>query len=385
VQHTGSSIDPDIRALLFAFAKDVTNVTLRLWSRIAAAVGLFVAVQSAVPAGAAWSAFTSIGTSNVFSDPSCAADGNGTAVCAALGSGSTPIVARFNGTSWSGWTHLSGVITAAPSCAAVLTGEVICASRNTDLQLIAYLWNGKTWSASLAVATGLDSAPSCAALSGGKAVCAGRSYEDGIVSAVYSGKSWAASSWSNPAVVVDAVYGPVECTPDDVGDAICAYLSLGSTTKVREFTTAWSTAINIAGFATKPATCTDAGVGGKAACFTTSTDGALYGQQFLGGTFTAAHWTGWGSIGGSINTFSCAQDGQKAALVNYACGAVALTNDAFYTNEFNGSGWSGWEQVGTTTFIGSPSCFALNTTTKPGRIMCAATTVSNIAVTTTGP
>ncbi len=364
--------------------KDAINVTLRLCSRIAAAVGLFVAVQSAAPAGAAWSAFTSIGTSNVFSDPSCAADGNGTAVCAALGSGSTPIVARFNGTSWSGWTHLSGTITVAPSCAAVITGEVICASRNTDLQLIAYLWNGKTWSASLAVATGLDSAPSCAALSGGKALCAGRSYEDGIVSAVYSGKSWTASSWTNPAVVVDAVYGPVECTPDDVGNAICAYLATGSTTKVREFETAWSAAINIAGLATTPATCTDAGVGGKAACFAIS-EGGVYGQQFLGGSFTAAKWTGWGSIGGAGSSVSCAQYGQKAALVNFACGAVSLTDDRLYTNEYNGSGWSGWVALGTATFIGTPSCFALNRTTTPGRIMCALTTVANTAVATVGP
>jgi len=265
----------------------------------------------------------------------------------------------------------------------VLAGEVICGSRSADLQLVAYLWNGKVWSAPLVVASGLVSAPSCAALSSGKAVCAARSSLDGIVSAVYSGKSWAASSWSVPAVVSDTVYGPVECTPDEAGHAVCAYLALGSTTKVREFGTAWSAAINIAGFATSPATCTDAGVGGKIACFAIS-EGGVYGQQFVGGSFTAANWTGWGSIGGTASSVSCAQYGQEAGLVNYACGAVSLTDDRFYTNEFTGS-WSGWVPLGTATFIGTPSCFALNHLTKPGRVMCALTTVGNAAVATIGP
>jgi hypothetical protein len=358
----------------------------RFWSRTAVAFLLVAVLQGARPALAAWSGYTAIGSGAVTSDISCAADGNGTGVCAALGSGGTLLVAHYNGTAWSGWTTETLALTSPPSCAEVIAGEVICASRNVTNEMVAYLWNGKTWTSPLAVAAGLFSGPSCAATASGKAVCAARSTSGEIVTAVYSGASWAAASWTRPALVSDAVYGPVKCTTDDVGQAICAYLTLGNATKVREFATSWSSAIDINGEVTaQPTTCTDAGVGGKAACFAIGTDTAVNGQLFVGGTFTAAHWTGWGSFNGSASSFSCAQYGQKAAVVNYACGAVSESNSGFYTNEYNGSSWAGWTQVGTMTFIGSPSCFALNRTVTPGRIMCALVTPANLAVTTIGP
>jgi hypothetical protein len=252
--------------------------------------------------------------------------------------------------------------------------------------MVAYLWSGGTWSAPLTVQSNLASGPSCSALSSGKAVCAARSTVGGILSAVYSGGTWATSSWTSPAVLTDVPYSPVNCTPDDAGHAICAYLTNASVTLVREFGTSWSGAINLGGAATNPPTCSAAGVGGKAACFATGTESALYGSTFAGGSFISSNWTAYGSLGGLVHSFSCTQNGQKAALSHYVCGAIALSPESnLYTNEYNGSAWAGWTQRGTTTFIGTPACFPLNTTITPGKVMCVLTNSTNKAVSITGP
>ena len=351
-------------------------------------LGIVLAVTVALPfakkANAAWGGFVPIGPDVLVSDPACAADGNGTAVCAALGSGSTMMVARFNGSTWGGWTHFSGVLTTSPSCATIAAGRVVCASRNAGLQMVAYLFSGGTWTAPLVVQNDLTSAPSCAALASGKAICAARSGSGGIVSAVYGGSGWTSGSWTSAPFVSEALYSGIQCTTDTVGHAICAYLSRGSATTVREFGTAWSGGLNIGGTATRPPSCTEAGVGGKVACFATGTNSELFGQAFAGGSFTAANWGGYRAIGGLVNAFSCTQDGQKAGLVRYVCGVTALTDSGFYTSEYDGTFWSAFAARGG-TFIGAPNCFALNRSVTPGRVMCVLTTNATKAVSIVGP
>lgn len=353
--------------------------------RLALALAMVLGLRFAPSAEAAWSGFASLAGDIVTSDISCAPDGAGTAVCAALGTSGTMMVARYNGSSWGAWTHLTTVLAGAPSCTPIRTGQVICAARTANLQMAAYLWNGSTWSGSLTVQSGLLSDPSCAALSGGKAVCAAGGNPTGIIAAVYSGTGWSSTSWTKPSAVSDSLFSGIRCAPDDVGHAICAYLSKNSTTTVREFTTSWSAAINIGGTASNPPICTDTGVGGKVACFATGTDSGLYAATFKGGSFVASGWSSYGGFGGLVGSYSCTQDGQKAGVVKYVCGVVGLTTSGLFTNEYDGSNWGGWTARGTSAFIRTPSCIALNTTVTPGKVMCVLVSSGNKALSITGP
>lgn len=352
---------------------------------MAAVVVLLATAWLASPAQAAWGSFVSMGPGAVLSDASCAADGVGTAVCAAIGAKSALMVNRFNGSAWSGWTTLTGVVTSVPSCSAAGAGKVVCAARTTNLAMVVWLWSGSTWSAPLTVGGGLATAPSCAPLSAGQVLCAARATSSKIVAEKFSGGTWAAASWTKIAPVDFAVYSPVNCAPDDLGHAICAWVSPQSQVSVREFSgSAWSAALVLGGRATNPPICTDGGVGGKAACFATGTDSALWGNAFAGGAFTLANWGGWGSIGGLVSGYGCSEDGLHAGVLQYACGIVGLTDNGFWTNEYISGSWGSWVAHGG-SFVGNPACFALNTSVSPGRVMCVLSTSTSLGVSVVGP
>jgi len=217
-------------------------------------------------------------------------------------------------------------------------------------------------------------------------LCAGRGPTGDLVSEAYNGGTWSAASWKKVGATASTVYSPLGCAPDDLGNAICAWLTTGSAVAAREFNgSRWSAEVNTGGTASNPPVCTDAGVTGQLACFATGTDSALFGNPFAGGKFVAAGWGGWGSIGGLVHGYGCAEFGRRAGLVNYACGVTGLPTSGFYTNEYNGSSWGNFVQQGTHTYIGSPSCFALNKTVTPGRVMCVVTEESGRSVSIVGP
>jgi len=131
--------------------------------------------------------------------------------------------------------------------------------------------------------------------------------------------------------------------------------------------------------------CTEAGVSGAVGCFGVAYDSIMYLNEFKGGTFFDAGWSGWSSSGGLVHGIGCAEFGRNAAQVNYACGVAALNDSGFWTNEYNGSSWGSWVQQGTATFIGNPSCVALNTTVTPGQVMCVMLQENGTAVSIVGP
>lgn len=123
---------------------------------------------------------------------------------------------------------------------------------------------------------------------------------------------------------------------------------------------------------------------GTAVCAATGTDTALYRTPFLGGAFALANWVPYGFMGGLIGGFGCSQSGQHAGLAHYDCGVIAVSNNGFWTNDYNGISWSGWLSLGG-LFVGRPNCLALNATVTPGVVMSALVTSASLGVSVTGP
>ncbi len=69
------------------------------------------------------------------------------------------------------------------------------------------------------------------------------------------------------------------------------------------------------------------------------------------------NWSGYEGLGGAVDDNASCTSQSTGELV---CGAIAVTDAAFYANLYNGSFWTGWETVGGSG-VGSPSCAALGT------------------------
>ncbi len=365
----------------------------RWWLPLVALLALVAAPPFAVPARAAWGSYVSVGKALLESDPSCATESPGVAFCAAVGPGGKLMFARNIAYTWTPWTSAADVVTSAPSCTSAGQGFVVCAARSASLELIAYLDASGTVSPGVTAKVIIGSAPGCAPVSGGAGVlCAARSPSGELVGALYNGSgTWASTSWTVIKAVASTVYSPVNCTMlgDVAGDVICAWLTKGSAVATRVFaqgTGKWGGENDLGGTATNPPVCTADGLDIYVGCFATGTDSALFGNLYgPGPDNTIPVWGGWGSFAGLVHGYSCVDDGATAATVAFACGVTGLIDSGFWTNEYNGSSWSGWVQQGTATFIGAPSCIVFNAAVTPVQVMCVATQQNGMAVSITGP
>ncbi len=329
------------------------------------------------PARAAWGPFTSLPTTQLVSDPSCAAIDPtvGSAICGGIGPAGQLMFSTWNGSKWSAWTTVSVSATSAPSCANAETGQAVCAVRNSALQMVAYEYAKGAISKPLTLTATLGSAPGCGYSNPDSVVCAGRGPSGHLVSEEFNpGSVWAATSWIShgASFVVDS---SVSCTGGGTadGDMICGWVTTGTAGAVAMYnshTSTWSIGLNLGGHLTNPPVCAGAGVLTKAACFGTGTTSNLYINSYNGSSWSTSAWSGWDGLGGLVQGYSCAEYGLSSHQVNWACGVTGITNSGFWTNDYNGSSWSGWVQQGTETFIGSPSCFELDVEVKPGRVMC---------------
>ncbi len=383
-------------------------------------LGVLLGFSCYASAGAAWSGFTGMGATPLVGNPSCARYSEGAALCAGVGSNGTMLFDIYKGGSWHGWAALANAhaVASDPSCSGpgvedAVNDYVICAARTAagDLVVDQYA-NGAFASELLVNADGaIGSAPSCAPLAGRSGAlgvaCMARTPTSQLVATLYrnSGAWSAGTNWkllglspgSSPSVL--PVLSAPGCAPDNVGDVVCAWLSVAnaaSTVAAVQLQPSksnggvvWSATASLLGEGSNPPVCTDAGAVGQVACFTTGTSSALYGNEFSGGAFTSAHWAGWGGgFGGLVQAYSCADYGLHGGTTSYACGVVGLVNSGFWTNTLShvGAPWSGWVQQGTvTSFTGSPSCFALRREVTPGQVMCVVPHGNGTTSSITGP
>jgi hypothetical protein len=365
----------------------------RICVLLVALAALIAATPLAAPARAAWGSYVLVGKALLESDPSCASESPGAVFCAAVGPGGKLMFARYIAFTWTGWTSAAETVTSAPSCSSASLGNVVCAARNASLEMITYFDASGTVSSGVVAPVIIGSAPGCAPVStSGGVLCAARSPSGALVAALYNGNStFSSADWSIIQAVASTVYSPVNCAlaGDLAGDLICAWLTKGSAVATRVFsagTATWAPEGDIGGTATNPPICTASGLNIYIGCFATGTNSALFGNLFGPGPIKGIPaWGGWGSFAGLVHGYSCVDDDATATSVTFACGVTGLIDSGFWTNEYNGSSWSGWVQQGTTTFIGAPSCLVLNSKVSPVQVMCVITKQNGMAVSITGP
>jgi len=114
---------------------------------------------------------------------------------------------------------------------------------------------------------------------------------------------------------------------------------------------------------------------GVLSCFARGTDEAVYVNDFKGGAWTVANWSGWSNLAGAANPgTSCSQ----STTGELGCATVA-SDSALWVNSFNGSSWSGWLSLGGQN-ISNPACAGLGT----GKVVCAVVGLNGKTTSTVG-
>lgn len=342
--------------------------------RLSLCCALVIGILQALPAMAAWGSFVSMGVTTVNSDPSCAPMPGGKAVCSARGFTNALLVNQFDGTAWSGWTKLAGVVTSGPSCSTDGNGKAICAARATNGGMVYTIFNGTAWSKEVKLKGVLASGPSCASLGGGRVLCAARSSSGGLTSSVFSGSAW--SAFDNQAATSTS---EPSCAGDDAGRVVCAMRDTTGKIIVNRYNaTAWDGFLNISGVASDAPVCSNFGIGSHVVCFARGTDMSYFGTQFVGGAWATAQWTPWATLAGGLvySKGGCAVIGSGQMI----CGVIAVTDSGFYITQFNGSSWSGYLGLGQTS-VGNPGCAGLG----GGKALCTVVGVNNKVQSTVGP
>jgi hypothetical protein len=142
--------------------------------------------------------------------------------------------------------------------------------------------------------------------------------------------------------------------------------------------TSWTGFINLGGSSTSDRySCTAPGGSfGVLTCQARGNNEAAFINNFKGGSWITANWSGWLSIGGSVNPgSSCAQ----SASGKLGCAAVA-SDAGLWVSSFNGTSWSGWASLGGKN-VGNPRCTGLSN----GKVLCAVVGLNGKAVSTVGP
>jgi hypothetical protein len=170
------------------------------------------------------------------------------------------------------------------------------------------------------------------------------------------------------------------CATDHNGGVICAIFTTGSTTLVNRFTSgAWLGFLNIGGIAGGQPDCSFWQATGQVACFAKAYNSGIYVSTFGGGSWAAGDWSPYSNLGGTVNdNANCATQAEG----QFVCGAIGIGPDgnAFYSDVYNGSNWSGWTEIGGLG-VGSPACAALGT----GQVVCTVMGPDNRLTSVVGP
>jgi len=331
----------------------------------------FTSLLFTSPTWAVWK-IISAGTATGLGNPSCAPVSAGQVVCAVRSSASVLMVNKFNGTIWGTWTSLPGSVRTNPSCTNDGFGKVFCGAVATDGSLQVTIFSGGVWGSPTKISGALYSQPSCAAYTAGQILCAARSVTGGLFYTIYNG------SWSSFKNIATAAVSSPSCTTDNNHGVICAIYTIGGSTLVNRFAAGvWSGFLNVGGIAGGEPDCTSLNLFGKAVCFAKAYNSGIFGSVYNGLAWTKGNWTGYAPISGTVNDNANCTSQSAGRLV---CGAIAVTDAAFYANIYNGSVWSGWSKIGSVR-VGSPSCAALGT----GQVACLVNGINNTFTSFVGP
>jgi hypothetical protein len=362
-------------------------------------------------AAAGWTEFVSLGDVPILSDLSCASAATGSAVCAGSGPGHVVEFIAYDKGAWGAWAPRGTVSTSAPSCAATGSGTVLCAATGPAVgSLVLDIFGG----AELAVDTRalMPTDPTCVAPQPDRVFCVAPtltsrigSVRHGIVGVTFdvpSGKAEATTRLTS-----EKVYSQIGCAPDGLGHAVCAWVSADGHIAARQYLgqpfppsgpLPWTAEVDLMGLPATAPQCFYSGVAGVVACAGVSSDTNLYGNAYNGRSFDADSWTGWQGIAGPVTGFGCAGLGAIGGHPSFMCGIVSARDNHFYTGVDTGQGWGGFilhhgYYVGNSVekvyepgyFIGNPTCFPIDQSVMPARLMCVVRAQDHTVYSTIGP
>jgi hypothetical protein len=353
---------------------------------------------------AAWSPFVELGKSGVnaapmllLSDPSCATSLLGSVVCAALGPEHIVYTIEYSKGAWGAWTPRGTFSSSAPSCGPSIGTPVFCVSAKPSIgTMVAEIDRPVGFATEVTVTASdlLATPPSCARLDANTVFCGATTQQGHIVGAEFLRSS--STGFIATDVAGDRVFhSPLSCASEGRGNVICAWLGDQSHVLASEYfpaaagaSSGWVLHLDLGGFATSTPQCIYSRVVGSAACFATDALKQLGVNQYTADpqkpdSFGAKNWSGWRGLDGLVGGFGCTGSGIGLTL-SYICGAVSLGDNAFYTNENDGTGWKGWVLHGG-SFTGNPACFLLSEAVLPVKVMCVVRSVNLVAMSTIGP
>ena len=336
---------------------------------------LFATLASPSKANASWSGFKSTGTNPGIGNPSCANVSSNHVVCAVQTAASAMMVNEYNGTAWGTWKALAGTISTNPTCTSDGAGKVYCAATATSSSMEVAEFTGSAWETPVTVTGTLYSAPSCAEYIAGDVLCVARNATGGLAWSLLSAGKW--SAFANLGTVA---FSAPNCTTDHDSGVICAFYTVGGQTMVNRFAAGtWKGFLNLGGEGDGTLSCTYWKPSGQVACFAKATaSGSEYVTTFSGAAWSKADWTSYSNLEGLLNSNASCTTQASGELVCAVFGPD--TNNALFSNVYNGTQWSGWTEVGSQG-MGSPSCAPLTT----DKVLCVFTQPNNQLTSTVGP
>lgn len=334
-------------------------------------------------AWATWSSFKSLGKTSIVGEPACAQLASKEVVCVTRSQTSTLMANEFN-KKWLGWTDLGDTVTSDAACTPDGAGDIVCAAASATSTLTATVFNGTSWSALVDSGVAISSVPTCALIKVGKVLCAARSVSGSLSSSVFKAGAWGKFSTETASLV-----SAPNCTSDDDGNVICAMYAMG-TDGINHYMVnlfdglKWQGFLTLAGYWTGNPVCVadgqDGSVEGGVFCFSQADNTGVYGSAFNGNGWSIGDWNCDACVlvsGNVLPTFSCSNTG----TYNVTCAFLNMQDHLMYSDNFNGTNWTGYAKVGKSPIIGGPVC----TPYAKGSTVCVVVGINSQASSTTGP
>jgi hypothetical protein len=281
--------------------------------------------------GTAWSAWTSLG--GIITSPPAAAswDSNRIDVFARASDGS--LVTKFyNGVSWSGWFNLGGTILGAPVAVARAANRLDVFARGTDGALKTRAFDGTSWGAWTSLGGDFVGTPAVTSWSSSRIDVFVRNTDNTLRTIAWTG-SW--SAWLN-------LGGDIRSSPAAASwglNRIDVFAAANDGSLVTKSWTgaAWSAFVNMGGVLLWSPEVVSHDVN-RLHVLVAGTDGTVFNRIWDG-----ASWSPFSSLGGS-------ERGSPAAVswgVNRVDAFVRTNTNALSSVAWSsGGGWSGWLSLG---------------------------------------
>ena len=309
-------------------------------------------------------------------DPSCAFYGAGV-VCAAVGARGTLIVNRLEGSTWTGFQDLGGVVTRKPSCARMGIIGAVCAVIDFNSEVQVNIFNGATWSGFQYLGGKSVSDPACvgtAFLGSSATHCAVIGTDGALHVNTFNGTAWQGFQKLGG----NYVYNPT-CTEDwTFQNVFCAAVTIGAQLEGWKFqSSTWNKMPQAVGTAiTADPDCT--GIGREQILCAMRSGTRLKVNR----ADNASTWPMLTDLGGTFaDAPSCMPTMNPHLGTQNATCSVRALNSVVHAISFDGSTWNGFRPIPGVRMVGQPNCIFFS----QAQTLCAVRGTDNRLYTLLGP